>query len=114
VAQLINVWDAPAYAGFVVGTNFTVAGEDLDTATAGTAMEPVVVNPQPQETPVNWMNIFYAVEWVVFAGFAIFLWWRLVADDYRRTLEDDEFAAEEARYLAGLQGGTEKNNEVSK
>jgi hypothetical protein len=60
------------------------------------------------------MNIFYAVEWVVFAGFAIFLWWRLVADDYRRTLEDDEFAAEEARYLAGLQGGTEKNNEVSK
>lgn len=114
VAELINLWNAPAYAGFVVGTDFTVAGEDLGTATAGTAMEPVVVDPQPQETPVNWMNIFYAVEWVVFAGFAIFLWWRLVADDYRRTLEDEEFAAEEARYLAGLQGGTDKNNEVSK
>jgi hypothetical protein len=28
------------------------------------------------------------VEWVVFAGFALFIWWRLVKDDYRRDLED--------------------------
>jgi hypothetical protein len=27
---------------------------------------------------------------VVFAGFALYVWWRMVADDYRRTLEDDE------------------------
>ena len=27
------------------------------------------------------------MEWVVFAGFALFIWWRLVKDDYRRDLE---------------------------
>jgi len=105
VAELINRWDVPSYSGFLVGTGFTVAGKDLGTATEGTAMQPVVVEPQPQETPVNWMNIFYAVEWVVFAGFAIFLWWRLVADDYRRDLEDAEDAAAEARSAAQAESG---------
>src|SRR5690606_10217585 len=66
VAELINRWDVPSYSGFVVGTGFTVAGTDLGTATEGTAMQPVVVGPQPQEAPINWMNVFYAVEWVVF------------------------------------------------
>lgn len=99
-AELINRWNAPGYAGFVVGTGFTVAGTDLGTATEGTSMQPVVVGPQPQEAPVNWMNVFYAVEWVVFAGFAIFLWWRLVADDYRRDLEAAEDAAEAARHAS--------------
>ena len=36
------------------------------------------------------MNIFYAIEWVVFAGFSVFLWWRLVADAHRRSFEDDD------------------------
>ena len=38
------------------------------------------------------------MEWVVFAGFALFIWWRLVKDDYRRDLEDaldEEQAGEE-------------------
>lgn len=108
VAQLINLWDMPSYSAFVTATDLTVGGEDLGDGTAGTQMRGVVVGAQPQETPVNWMNVFYAVEWVVFAGFAIFLWWRLVADDYRRTLEEQEFAAAEARYRAGLDvGGTQ-------
>ena len=53
-------------------------------------MRVVDVQAQPQETSVNWMNIFYAIEWVVFAGFSVFLWWRLVADAHRRSLEDDD------------------------
>lgn len=88
VAQLINIWNVPAvYSGFVVS---------FDTAVNGAAVQPqapleaVYVGPQPQETPINWLNIFYAVEWFVFAGFAFFLWWRLVADDHRRTLEDEQ------------------------
>ncbi len=27
-------------------------------------------------------NLSYALEWWVFAGFAVFLWWRLVRDDH--------------------------------
>ena len=49
---------------------------------------------QNREAIFNWLNIFYGFEWVVFAGFAIFMWWRLVADDYRRQQEDEADLAE--------------------
>lgn len=84
-AELINIWDAPGYSAFVTANEITVAGQP-----ASGGMELVEVEAQPQETSVNWLNIFYAVEWFVFAGFSVFLWWRLVADAYRRTLEDDD------------------------
>jgi hypothetical protein len=29
---------------------------------------------------INWLTLFYAAEWVLFAGFAIFLWGRTVKD----------------------------------
>jgi cytochrome oxidase assembly protein ShyY1 len=96
-AELSNRWDVTSYAAFVVASEVTADGADVPFAAD---LEKVVVGPQPQETPINWLNIFYAIEWVVFAGFAFFLWWRLVADDHRRTLEDDAdeaAAAEEAR-----------------
>ncbi|MBG6223859.1 cytochrome oxidase assembly protein ShyY1 [Arthrobacter sp. CAN_A2] len=92
-AELATRWDVRAYAAFVVATTVTAGGADVPFA-AG--MEPVVVGPQPQETPINWLNIFYAIEWFVFAGFAFFLWWRLVADDHRRSLEDAADAADDA------------------
>jgi hypothetical protein len=49
---------------------------------------------------LNWLNVFYAVEWVVFAGFAIFLWYRLVRDAVERERE----AAEEAAGAGGADG----------
>ncbi|GAA3672006.1 SURF1 family protein [Arthrobacter ginkgonis] len=91
-AQLINLWDVPAYSGFVVAFGVaTEAGADAGAATTG--LEPVHVGPQPQEQQINWLNVFYGIEWFVFAGFAVFLWYRLVADDYRRQQEDLEDAA---------------------
>jgi surfeit locus 1 family protein len=33
-----------------------------------------------QEAGVNWLSAFYAIEWSVFAGFAVFMWWRLLKD----------------------------------
>lgn len=84
VAQLINLWDVPSYPGFVTATE-TVAASDGHPLPVQGSLEPLSVAAQPVEQPVNWLNIFYAVEWVVFAGFALFLWWRLVRDDYERT-----------------------------
>lgn len=97
-ADLTNRWDRAIYSGFVVSTSTTVAGVPLEPQAP---LEAVTVGPQPQETPLNWLNIFYAIEWFVFAGFAFFLWWRLVADDYRRTLEEAE--DEEAEDIASPQ-----------
>jgi hypothetical protein len=36
------------------------------------------------ESEVNWLSAFYAIEWTIFAGFAVFMWWRLLADAYKK------------------------------
>lgn len=86
-AQLANTWDRQLYSGFV--TIHELANEQGPVAELG--LTRVVVGPPVQEAQVNWLNVFYGIEWVVFAGFAFFLWYRLVRDDYQREL--DELAA---------------------
>lgn len=50
-----------------------------------------ISSPAPQEgSGLNWLNIFYAVEWAVFAGFAFYLWYRLAKDAWEKELEDFE------------------------
>jgi len=90
VAALINEWStAPegVYGGYVVSA----------AAPAGlTAID----SPRPDdEVTLNWLNLFYAVEWAVFAVFALFFWYRLVKDAFERETED---AAEAARVAAEL------------
>ncbi|TBN57771.1 SURF1 family protein [Glaciihabitans arcticus] len=81
VAALINQWaDAPAsvYGGYLV----------LDDAPAGLD---AIDSPVPSaEVTLNWLNVFYAIEWAVFAVFAVFLWFRLVRDEWEREQEDAE------------------------
>ena len=48
-----------------------------------------ISSPAPEEgSTVNWLNIFYAVEWAVFAGFAFYLWYRLAKDAWEKEIED--------------------------
>jgi hypothetical protein len=52
-----------------------------------------ISSPAPAEgAPVNWLNIFYAIEWAVFAGFAFYLWYRLARDAWEREVEELEEA----------------------
>ncbi|QZY53388.1 SURF1 family protein [Leucobacter tenebrionis] len=85
-AFLANVWtgvDSPVYSGYLV-MHDSGAAEPL-LAEAG--LDPVdSVAPLPAET-VNWLNIFYGVEWIVFAGFALFLWYRLTRDAWEKEHE---------------------------
>lgn len=91
VAALVNQWNVPfdtVYGGYVVSVD---APEGL------TAID----SPVPEdEVSVNWLNIFYAAEWAVFAVFAIFLWYRLVKDAWER---QQEFAAEDAAEAAAAE-----------
>ncbi|KGJ72671.1 hypothetical protein GY21_13775 [Cryobacterium roopkundense] len=87
-SALVNLWanftDQSVYSGYIVDSS----------APAGLA---VIDSPEPViGSSVNWLNIFYAIEWVVFGGFAVFLWYRLVRDAVERELEDAEEAAAEA------------------
>jgi len=72
LAQLVNLYkgvEAQSLAGFMV----------LD-AEPGFGLERIVIAPPEAGTQVNWLTLFYALEWALFAGFAVFLWWRLVED----------------------------------
>ena len=82
-AELTNIWDVTTYAAFIVSRSELADGTDVGAAAAA-GLTPITVTATDQNDKVNWLNIFYAAEWFIFAGFALFLWWRLVADDYRR------------------------------
>lgn len=90
VAELINIWNVSSYPAFVSATAELSGTSDVGAAAAGSGLQPLSIGAQPPPPKVNWLNLFYSVEWIVFAGFALFIWWRLVKDDYRRSLEDDE------------------------
>ena len=50
-----------------------------------------ISSPAPDElSPVNWLNVFYAAEWAIFAGFAFYIWYRLAKDAWEREIEDFE------------------------
>ena len=88
VAQLINVWqnvsDGGVYFGYLID----------EQAQAGLA---VVSTPAPeQQAQLNWLNLFYGLEWTLFAGFAVFLWYRLVKDAFEREREEAEQSAASA------------------
>lgn len=94
-AALINLWtdfdDQDVYAAYLV---------DTDPATGLVAID----SPPPtQEVELNWLNVFYAVEWIVFAGFAVFLWYRLVRDAYEREQEEESDAAADAAARAAAE-----------
>ena len=64
-----------------------------DTAPDGLAD---IDSPAPDAgSPVNWLNIFYAIEWAVFAGFAFYIWYRLARDAWELEVEEFEKASSE-------------------
>lgn len=74
VAELLNLWEnpGPVYGGYLV---LTVAPEGL--LSIGT-------QAPPTERQLNWLNLFYAAEWAIFGVFALYLWYRLVKDEWER------------------------------
>ncbi len=88
-ADFINAWGVEAiYAGYLIA----------DEPVGG--LDPIESSPPVQDTSLNWLNIFYAAEWVLFAGFAIYLWYRLVKDAWER--EEYEKAEADAAARAQL------------
>lgn len=83
-AELTNVWDVSTYAAFIVSFSETIDGQAVGAGVQDGGLTPITVTATDQNNKINWLNIFYSIEWVLFAGFAVFLWWRLVTDDHRR------------------------------
>ncbi|WP_258935162.1 hypothetical protein [Nesterenkonia pannonica] len=91
-AELINLWEEDSYSGFVVAFDMEFAGDVVEPESMG--LEQVWVDTQPETSNINWLNLFYALEWTLFAGFAFFMWWRLVKDAHLRRLEEERLDRE--------------------
>lgn len=90
IPWLINEWKVVtpvAYGGYIV-----------DNVAPGGLTRIQSVRPTDDVT-LDWLNIFYAIEWVLFAGFAIYLWYRLVKDAWERE-EETRLDAETAELIA--------------
>lgn len=81
VPQLINLPQLPetvdAYAGFVI------------VQTPTDPSHKIVIGNNPGQNIFNWLTAFYALEWILFAGAAVFLWWRAVRDQVIRETSKD-------------------------
>ena len=78
IPELLNLWanPGPVYGGYVV---LAEAPEGLST---------IGTEAPPTQSELNWLNLFYALQWVIFGLFALYLWWRLVRDEWEREAEE--------------------------
>ncbi|WP_156760607.1 SURF1 family protein [Microbacterium karelineae] len=83
-AALLGQWgevDGPVFRPFLAAADATGGIGDAGLAT--------ISSPAPADDgSVNWLNLFYAVEWAVFAAFSFYLWYRLAKDAWERELEE--------------------------
>jgi cytochrome oxidase assembly protein ShyY1 len=74
LSALVNEWGGPIYTGYLVATQGPGSPEDGGVAAL----------PRPTidgGSGANLQNVFYALQWWVFGGFAVLLWIRLVRDE---------------------------------
>lgn len=78
--QLANLWGGPSFSGYLVLA--------ADQPAAG-GLAPASPPGLGSETGLNVQNLAYAVEWWIFGGFALLLWWRTLRDEVNQRREDD-------------------------
>jgi surfeit locus 1 family protein len=75
-ADLVNVWEPPLYTAYLALTDPEPTGP---------------LRPLPESAPPSGFalqNLSYAVQWWLFAAFAVFFWWRLVRDAHVQEAEE--------------------------
>ncbi len=98
-SQLINMFpDLLTYSGFLIPDS--AAGPGASVGTEGlTAVPPTTTRA---EDGFDLQSAVYAVEWLIFAAMALYMWWQLLRDDYlRRRLErgDSQDPANRTEYV---------------
>lgn len=91
LSVLVQRWPGELYNAFVFAT--TEAGPGVPAALGLDRVPP----PPPTPEGLTWRNLAYALQWWVFAAFAIFMWVKMVRDE----------AASEAAQRAGASTAAE-------
>jgi cytochrome oxidase assembly protein ShyY1 len=84
-AELASLWGGPTWSGYLVEFTTTADGRS-DVSPTGLRHAPPP--GMAEDTGLNIQNLAYAVEWVIFGGFALALWVRMVRDEVRHRRED--------------------------
>jgi cytochrome oxidase assembly protein ShyY1 len=72
-AELLNQWGGPVYAGYLAVTEVEDGGPLRAVPVQGS-----------EDGGFRLLNFSYALQWWVFAVFAVLLWWRMLRDSYLR------------------------------
>jgi surfeit locus 1 family protein len=70
IPALVNAVDGDLYSAFLVSTGAGAAG-----------LRPVTPPATEPGWSVGMRNLAYALQWWLFGAFAVFLWWRICADE---------------------------------
>lgn len=84
---LVNEWGSPMYSGYLA---------DVDPSGG---LQPMPKAQSEFSKGLNWQNIGYSLQWILFGGFCLFLWWRSV-----RAVHLDELAEQREHMLQSLEG----------
>jgi surfeit locus 1 family protein len=79
-AELANRWGTPIYNGYLVLA---------DQQPMATDPPEVVPPPGPQPGGLAWRNAAYAVQWWIFAGFTLVLWWKIIRQEAKKGLSHE-------------------------
>ena len=87
IADAVQHVDQDLYGGYVIAEDVTpaAAGVSATASATGPALRPVTPASLPRAAATaSLRNLLYALEWWVFGGFAVFLWWRWCRDELGR------------------------------
>jgi surfeit locus 1 family protein len=84
IASAVQHVDTDLYGGYVIA-RVSTGSTTGDGSSTGDGLTPVTPDALPEpDAFTSLRNLFYALEWVVFGGFALFLWWRWSRDELDR------------------------------
>ncbi len=78
---LVNTWPGDLYNAFMFLGEESAPADGTDAAPAASLNALTHVPTPAADTGLKWRNLAYALQWWVFAGFAAYMWWRMVRDD---------------------------------
>jgi len=80
LAQLVNLYfdePTPHLPSFVIVQQGPIPSE----------LDRIKIDILDERVEINWLTAFYAIEWIIFALFALYFWFRLVSDERMREIE---------------------------
>ena len=100
IADAIQHVDQDLYGGYVIA-------RELGPGSAAEGLEPVTPASLPQAGAFTALrNLLYAIEWWVFGGFAVFIWWRWCRDELARERDVGHSTGERVSEVTGVPSGT--------